>query len=353
MRYEALTIKDIAKALNLSVSTVSKALRDSHEISGETKEVVNAYARAHHYKPNPIAQSLKKGRSKSIGIVVCNIDNHFFSQAINGMESVAGAMGYNVVITQSHESYEREVANVRNLSSRSIDGLIVSLSAETENVDHFARLHEMGLPMVFFDRVTSSIQTHKIISGNYTGAYEATLHLVRQGYTRIAQITSSNSLSITAERLNGYRQALTDNGLPLREDYVQYCAHGGMIPAETESAIRFLLSLTPRPEAILAASDRLSTTTFSLLKEMGVVIPRDIALVGFTNATTAHLFDPPLTAIVQPAFEMGRQSMELLLQLIESRKPVSAFENRVLPTELRIRASSMHASDKQSNGPSA
>lgn len=341
MRFEAITIKDIAKALNLSISTVSKALRDSHEISAETKQLVSAYASAHHYKPNPVAQSLKEGRSKSIGIVVCNIDNHFFSQAINGMESVAGAAGYNVVITQSHESYEREVANVRNLSSRSIDGLIVSLSAETENVDHFVRLHEKGLPLVFFDRVTSSIETHKIVSGNFAGAYDATLHLIRQGYTRIAQITSSNSLSITAERLNGYRQALADDGLPLRDDYVRYCPHGGMIATETEEAIRYLLALDPRPEAILTASDRLSTTTFSLLKEMNVAVPRDIALVGFTNATSAHVFDPPLTAIVQPAFEMGRQSMELLLELIGSRRPVTAFESRILPTELKIRQSSL------------
>ena len=341
MRYEAITIKDIAKALSLSISTVSKALRDSHEISEETKEVVNAYAREYNYKPNPIAQSLKKGQSKSIGIVVCNIDNHFFSQAINGMESVANTRGYNVIITQSHESYEREVASVRHLSSRSIDGLVVSLSAETECVDHFKHLHEQGLPIVFFDRVTPEIQTHTIISGNFKGACEATLHLIKQGYTRIAQITSSNSLSITLERLEGYRQALSTSGIPLRDEYVKYCRHGGMIQAETEQAIRELMALDPRPEAILTASDRLSTTTFSLLKEMKVAIPSEMAIVGFTNSISAHIFDPPLSAVVQPAFEMGRQSMDLLVQLIESKRPVKDFEKRVLDAELVIRASSL------------
>src|SRR5580698_6718129 len=154
MKFEAITIKDIARALNLSVSTVSKALRGSHEISEETKATIRAYATRHKYKPNPIAQSLKRGRSKSIGVIVCNIDNNFFSQAINGIESVARQKDYNVIITQSRESYDREVANSEHLSSRSVDGLIISLSAETRNVDHFISLHQQGLPIAFFDRVT-------------------------------------------------------------------------------------------------------------------------------------------------------------------------------------------------------
>ena len=180
MKFEAITIKDIARALNLSVSTVSKALRGSHEISEETKKAVMAYAREHNYKPNPIAQSLKRGRSKSIGIIVFNIDNNFFSQAINGIESVARQKDYNVIITQSQESYEREMANSEHLSSRSVDGLIISLSAETKKVDHLIKLHQKGLPMVFFDRVTDEIATHKVIANNYKGAYEATRHLLQQ-----------------------------------------------------------------------------------------------------------------------------------------------------------------------------
>jgi LacI family transcriptional regulator len=346
MRYEALTIKDIAGALQLSISTVSKALRDSYEISEETKKLVKAYAEAHHYRPNPIAQSLKQGLSKSIGVIVCNIDNHFFSSAINGIESVAHQKGYNVSIAQSHESYEREVLITRDLSSRSIDGLIVSLSAETGSVDHFKDLHAKGLPLVFFDRVTPDIETHTIISGNYEGAYKATRHLIDQGYTRIAQITSSNLLSITLERLKGYTQALQDAGLPLDESYIKYCDHGGMIPGETEAALKELLALAPRPEAILTASDRLSTTSFSLLKSMGVAIPGEIALVGFTNSTSANIFDPPLTTVVQPAFEMGRQAMEMMIALIESKRPVDQVQRRVLENELIIRESSVKRSPR-------
>lgn len=340
MKFEAITIKDIAKALHLSVSTVSKALRGSHEISEETKKSVLEYARANHYKPNPIAQSLKRGRSKSIGIIVCNIDNNFFSQAINGIESVARQKDYNVIITQSRESYEREIANSEHLSSRSVDGLIISLSAETKCVDHLKRLHEKGLPIVFFDRVTDEIATHRVIANNQQGAYEATRHLIEQGFRRIAHITSSNSLSITFERLEGYKKALADAGLQPDPEIIQFVQHGGMIPEETHQALSRLLEMDNRPDAIFTASDRLSTTTLSLLRKMQIEVPRQIGLVGFTNSISADIFHPSLTAVVQPALEMGQLATELLIQLIESRRPVTEFEKRVLATELKIRDSS-------------
>src|SRR6201996_8617219 len=343
MKFEAITIKDIAKALQLSVSTVSKALRGSHEISEETKKQVIAYAREHNYKPNPIAQSLKRGRSKSIGVIVCNIDNNFFSQVINGIESVARQKDYNVIITQSQESYEREVANSEHLSSRSVDGLIISLSAETKNVDHLIKLHEKGLPMVFFDRVTDEIATHKVIANNFKGGYEATRHLLQQGFTRIAHITSPNSLSITHERFEGYKKALEDAGLKPDPKYIKFCPHGGMIPEETRQALSELLQLKNRPDAIFTASDRLSTTTLSLLRKMQIEVPQQIALVGFTNSISADIFNPSLTAVVQPALEMGQQITELLIQLIETKRPVTSFQKLVLPTELNIRDSSIRA----------
>jgi LacI family transcriptional regulator len=342
MKFEAITIKDIAKALGLSISTVSKALHGSHEISKETKAQVLAYAKQYNYKPNPIAQSLKRGRSKSIGVIVCNIDNNFFSQAINGIESVARQKDYNVIITQSRESYDREVANSEHLSSRSVDGLIISLSAETRNVDHLIRLHQKGLPIAFFDRVTDAIATHQVIADNYKGAYEATRHLLQQGFRRIAHITSSLSLSITVERLQGYRQALEDAGMQPDPRYIKLCEHGGMIQEETRQALMQLLEMQDRPDAIFTASDRLSTTTLSLLRQMRIEIPGQIALVGFTNSISADIFNPSLTAVVQPALEMGQQITELLIQLIESKRPVTSFQKHVLATELKIRDSSLH-----------
>ncbi|HWK04899.1 MAG TPA: LacI family DNA-binding transcriptional regulator [Puia sp.] len=341
MKFEALTIKDIAKALNLSVSTVSKALRGSHEISGDTKKAVMAYASEHNYKPNPIAQSLKRGRSKSIGVIVCNIDNNFFSQVINGIESIAQNKDYNVIITQSQESYEREVSNSEHLSSRSVDGLIISLSAETRNVDHLVKLHQKGLPIVLFDRVTDEIHTHTVIANNYKGAYEATQHLLQQGFRRIAHITSSGSLSITLERLAGYRKALEDAGLKPDDRYIKFCQHGGMIQEETCQALEELLQLPDKPDAIFTASDRLSTTTLSQLSKRKIRIPQQIGLVGFTNSISADIFNPSLTAVVQPALEMGKLATEMLIQLIESKRPVTVFEKRILETELTIRDSSI------------
>jgi LacI family transcriptional regulator len=340
MKFEAITIKDIARALDLSVSTVSKALRGSHEIGEETKQAVLKYARENNYKPNPIAQSLKIGHSRSIGVIVCNIDNNFFSQVINGIESIAQSKGYNVIITQSRESYEKEISNSEHLSSRSVDGLIISLSAETKNVDHLKRLHEKGLPIVFFDRVTHEIPTHRIIANNFKGAYDATRHLIEQGCRRIAHITSSDSLSITAERLAGYKQALVDAGRAIDERYIKFCLHGGMIREETHLALAELLQLPERPDAIFTASDRLSTTTLSQLRAMKIAVPCDIALVGFTNSISADIFNPSLTSVVQPALEMGQQATEMLLSLIESRRPVTQFEKRVLETQLQIRDSS-------------
>src|SRR6201996_6003242 len=177
--YEAITIKDIAKALGLSTSTVSRALRGSYEISPETKKLVLEYAEQVNYRPNPIALSLKERRSRAIGVVVSEIANNFFSQAINGIESIAYNRGYHVIITQSHESFEREKVNVQHLASRSVDGLLISLSSETKDLSHIKYLHEKGLPIVFFDRVAADIETHKVVANNYQGAFDATEHLIK------------------------------------------------------------------------------------------------------------------------------------------------------------------------------
>ncbi|MDQ2862102.1 MAG: LacI family transcriptional regulator [Bacteroidota bacterium] len=341
MKSGAITLKDMAKVLGLSVSTVSKALRNSYEISLDTKKIVTQYAAKNNYQPNPIAQGLRKGRSKLIGIVLTNIDNDFFSQVINGIESVAIEKDYTVIISQTHESWKSEVLTVQHLFSRSVDGLIVSLSAETSNIDHFTELHDRGLPIVFFDRVPDKLDTHKVISNNFKGAYEATQHLIQNGFKRIAHITSSNHLSITLERLEGYRKGLEDNNLPVNEAYIKYCVHGGMIREENEQALQELLSLENPPDAIFTASDRISITTLTLLRRMNMQIPEQIALVGFTNSASSEIFNPSLTSIVQPAFEMGKAATEMLIEIIESPRPVTDFEKRILNTKMIIRESSV------------
>ncbi|WP_461451577.1 LacI family DNA-binding transcriptional regulator [Mucilaginibacter sp.] len=339
MNFGAVTIKDIAKELGISASAVSKALKDSHEISEKTKNLVLECAKKHNYHPNPMAQSLKRGNSKSLGIVVSTIDNHFLSQVIDGIESVAYSKGYNVTITQTHESYDREVSNVNHLTVRAIDGLLISLSTETKNLDHLKKLHEMGLPIVFFDRVTDEIETHKVVADNFRGAYEATTHLIQSGFKKIAHITSSVNVSITAERLKGYKHALVENGIGINESHIKYCPHGGKDLNEVEDVLNELLHSKNRPDAIFTASDRITTTTLALLHKLGINIPDEIALIGFTNTHLANVLNPSLTQIYQPGFEIGKKATEMLISLIESKRPVTEFETIVLPADLFMRDS--------------
>ncbi|HTE24569.1 LacI family DNA-binding transcriptional regulator [Flavitalea sp.] len=343
MKYEAITIKDIAKALGLATSTVSRALKGSHEISAETRKLVMDYAGKINYKPNPIALSLKEKRSRAIGVVVCEFANTFFSQVINGIESIAYDRGYHVIISQSHESYEREVLNTQQLASRQVDGLLVSLSTETTDMSHFHFLHDKGLPIVFFDRVCETIETHKVIVDNFKGAYDATCHLINSGFKKIAHITSSPNISITIERLAGYRKALEENKILYDEGIVMFCAHGGMEQAEIESAVMKILDHPSAPDSILAASDRISLGAMSFLKEKNISIPAKIALVGFTNSQQAGIFSPSLTSVSQPAFEMGQVATEKLIEIIESKTPLSKFDTSVLKTKLVVRESSVMA----------
>ncbi len=346
MKFEAITIKDIAKALGLSTSTVSRALRDSYEISAETKKLVLDFAEKNNYHPNPIALSLKERRSRSIGVIVCEIANSYFSQVINGIESIAYNNGYNVIIAQSRESFDREMLNLQYLTSRSIDGLIISVSTETTDFSYLKELHQKGMPIVFFDRIVSEIDTHKVIADNFKGAYDATIHLINNGYRRIATVSNPELLSITKERLAGYKAALTDNDIAIDDSLIKYCQHGGMIVAEVEEVVNELFQLEQKPDAIFASADKLTTNCLRILKAKNISVPNDIGLIGFSNTDLTELLDPPLSIIKQPAFEMGEMSMQLLLQLIESKRPVTDFETRMLSTELLIRDSTRQTKKK-------
>ena len=344
MKFENITIKDIARALNLSTSTVSRALRGSYEISTDTKKAVLEYAEKMNYRPNPIALSLKERRTRALGVVVSEIANNFFSQAINGIESIAYNRGYHVIITQSHESHEREKVNVEHMAARGVDGLLVSLSSESVDISYLKELHEKGLPIVFFDRISNEIETHKVVANNYLGAFHATEHLIYEGYKKIAHITSSPSLSISVERLAGYKAALEKHGIPVNESLVRYCNHGGMIAEEVEEAIAALFKSKTKPDAIFAAGDRLTTVCIAYLKR--VKQKKEVGFTGFTNTQVGDLFSPPLTVIRQPAFEIGQNATELLIQMIESKRPVTEFETRVLETSLIIRESSLKKTEK-------
>ena len=245
------------------------------------------------------------------------------------------------------ESFEREMLNLQYLTSRSVDGLIVSVSTETKDFSYLKELSEKGMPIVFFDRIVAEIETHKVIADNYKGAYDATAHLISNGYKRIATLSNAAGLSIAKERLAGYKTALTDNGIEVDESLIKYCGHGGMISAEVELAVDELLLLKQKPDAIFASADKLTTACLRILKAKSISVPDEMGLIGFSNSELTELIDPPLSVIKQPAFEMGEISTKLLLQLIESKRPVTDFETIILSTELLIKRSTRKKGNKK------
>jgi LacI family transcriptional regulator len=231
------------------------------------------------------------------------------------------------------------VLDLQYLASRSVDGLLISLSTETNDLSHLKGLHNKGFPIVLFDRITEEINTHKVIVDNFRGAYDATEHLIRNGHKRIGVLTNSEFLSITHERVAGYKEALIRNGIKVDENYIQHCFYGGMIFEEIEVAVNKLFTQKNKPDAIFATSDKLTTGCLKTLKRRGLKVPDDVSLVGFSNTDIAELIDPPLTLVRQPAFEMGKAATDLLLQLIESKRPIKEFEKRIMTPELQIRES--------------
>ncbi|MEX6688849.1 LacI family DNA-binding transcriptional regulator [Danxiaibacter flavus] len=340
MRIEATTIKDIAHALGLSKSTVSRALRDSYEISDMTKQLVLGYAKTINYTPNPIAVSLKARKSKSIGVVVPEIADSFFSQVINGIESVANEKGYTVMITQSLETEEGEINNISFLALRSVDGCLASVSEETNDFSHFCDLHKKGLPIVFFDRIVECVQSHAVTVENVQAAYEGTAHLLKNNYRKIAFIANAPNLYITTKRFEGYLKALREYGVPYDENMINYCPHGGRYYEEVESVLKSLLSKQHRPDAIFLSTDKLTTSFLRCCKNLGLKIPEDFALVGFSNLDITDLMQPSLTVLRQPAFEMGRRAAMLLIKAIETKRTDIDCENECLPAQLIIGDSS-------------
>lgn len=334
-----ITMKDIARQLGVSVSTVSRALRDSYMISPETKKKILEFATASHFRPNVSAQNLKNKPSKTIGVSISSMQIGFFSAVLSGMESAASQKEYQLIISQCGESAQQERNNIETLQWRGVDGLLVSLSSATTDFSYLQLLLEDGLPIVFFDRVPPpGLQACRVISDNIQGAYDLTRALLQKGYTRIAQVTSQPGLSITTERLQGYSRALAEAGLPLLPEYICYCPQGGRSEAETIQALEALFALPQPPEVIFSASDRITMTTFSWLQLQGIVIPAQVALAGFSNFEYPHLFNPPLTTVSQQAFQIGEAAMnQLILQIEKPKKAVP--ETVVFPALVNLRQS--------------
>lgn len=329
-----ITIKDIARALNISVSTVSRALRDAHDVSQETKNKVEAMASALHYKPNFNAMGLANGKSHNIGIVLPFITNYYFSTVITGIQEAAYNNGYNIILYVTNDSPERELTIINNLSIANLDGLLISTCCKTGN--HLQPLLNSKLPIVFFDRVIEHLDTSKVVQDDYNGAFLATSHLIRQGYTKIAHITGPRNLPLTEKRLAGYIDALKKNCLPIRDEWI---ISSGFSQACGESDTKQLLDLAKnsRPNAIFAVNDRKAVGASITLKQQGLTIGKEIGIIGFTNDPISSLVTPSISTVAEPAFDIGFISCELLLKHITKKQ--TPYQEIVLPAALIIRES--------------
>jgi len=326
-----MNLKQLAKELNLSISSVSKALRDSHEISAETKEAVLAKAKELNYQVNPFASSLRKQKSKTIAVVIPEIANNFFALAINGIEYIAQEKGYHVLIYLTHEDKEKEIAITKLLQNGRVDGIIMSLSGQTSVISHLEELKEKEIPLVFFDRVAEHIDAPKITTDDYNSGIKATEHLIENGCKRIAFLSISQNLSISNKRMNGYLEALKKNGIKQESSLILSCTGD---EAKNNDLIRKLLKRKNRPDGIFASVEKLAISTYEICEELKLNIPKDIKIISFSNLQTAALLNPSLTTITQPAYEIGHEAASILFKLIEKRGFNFLLEKTVLKSTL-------------------
>ncbi|MBX3240932.1 MAG: LacI family DNA-binding transcriptional regulator [Chitinophagaceae bacterium] len=332
------TIKDIARRLGISVSTVSRALRGSSEINSDTRKLVLDLAKELNYSPNPIALSLKEKKSKVIGVIVPEIANYFCSAVIAGIEDIANSKGYHVMIFQSHESYERELINIHLLTARRVDGLLISVSNETKKGDHLKEVINGGIPVVMFDRICEEVDTPRVVTDDVDGAYQAASHLIKQGYKRIAHITMAPHLSVTRNRMRGYMQALKKHHIPYQKKWVVHC---NFDYENMKQAVLKLLKTKPKPDSILVSGERIALSCFEVLKEMKLRIPEDIALAGFFDNPVSRFMNPPLTAVRQPTFDIGQSAASVLIKMIETNSLQHSYKTIELKTTIETGLSSL------------
>ncbi|CAL1520124.1 LacI family DNA-binding transcriptional regulator [Chitinophaga sp. MM2321] len=336
MRRHYATIKDIAQALKISVATVSRALRDTHDVSAETRKIVLEKATELNYKPNFNATGLVKNSTHNLAVILPGITNYYFSTVFTGIQEVAYQNGYNIILYVTNDDAEREHNIIRNLSFSSLDGLLVSVSSQADACQHFQDVMDDGIPVVFFDRVAEHIVTSKVMQDDYNGAFEATEHLIKNGYKKIAHIAGPTGLTFTDNRLRGYTDALHKHKLPLRKEWI---IHSGFTQAYGEKDMRDLWQLPNKPDAVFAVNDRKAVGAMLALKDMHIAIGKEVGVVGFTNDPVAAIISPSLTTIAEPAFEIGQMSCRLLLNHIKKKNFIA--EEIILPGKLIVRESSI------------
>ena len=336
MKNRQVKLKDIAERLNLTVATVSRALRDSHEISPGTKKKVVELAKSLNYKPNPLAVGLRKNKTFTVGVVIPSLWYYFNSAAVTGMEEVLEEHGYSVLICQSKESYKREVIQVKNLVDSRVDAIFASISQSTVDYSHFHAAREEGIPIIFFDRTPDYEGFSKVVIDNKLAAKEAIDHLFKQDKKRIAFIAGPENLKISKKRYQGYVQAYKERGLPIDEALVINCNFTKNMGYQATK--NFLKKSIPF-DGLFAINDRTCIGAVAAIKEAGFEIPKDVAVVGFNDEPTVQYLNPPLTTIRQPAYEMGKEVAHLFLKKRNKSTINSTPVKSILDTELIVRKS--------------
>lgn len=332
------TIQDIAAMLEINASTVSRALNDHPRISAGTKKRVMEAAVKLNYDYNHIAAALRKGKSKIVGVIVPKLDRSFFASIVRGIEEVVNEAGYNVMICQSNDIEEIEAANVEALLRTRVDGIIASIARETKRFAHFERVKAKGIPLVLFDRVQENLQVSTVEIDDYQGGYIAASHLIEQGCRRIAHFSGAQNLNIYEKRYNGYRQAVEDYGLPHQKEWV---VESDLSLESGRLSMEKLLECSPRPDAVFSASDYAAIGALQVLKERGVRVPAEIALVGFSNEPFTAFVDPALTSVEQFSKEIGRSSAQVFLEKMKAPEEYVAIRKTKLQPKLIVRSSSL------------
>ena len=340
------SITDLAQALGLSPSTVSRALTDHHEVSAATKARVREMAQQMHYRPNPLAAGLRRGRSNTLGVLVPHITGFFFPEVIHGIATEASAAGFNVMICQSNENAAQEKQTIELMMNAQVAGILVSIADTTQDFSHFEEVRQAGVPLVFFDRAVEGFKgphVSAVTLNDYYGAYQVTEHLIAQGCRRIAHLTGPPHLSILKHRQQGYLDALAAHGLPAEPRLLAQCEQN---QAGGAAALKRMLRFIPshRPDGVFCSNDLTAVGGLQMAKKLGFRVPQDIAIAGFSNEVFTTLTEPPLTSVDQRCQQMGQTAVQLLRKMLPgpdqgkySPRPI------VLKPRVIVRESSLHS----------
>ena len=334
MKQRRTSLKDLADKLGVSIATVSRALRNSHEVGEEMTQKVKKLAKELNYRPNPFAQSLRKEAPRVIGVIVPNLVTHYYAAVLDGIEDYASKLGYSVISSNSHEDHEREAQALDNFLNMHVEGIIACLAQDTTDYSHFEQLHEMGVPLVFFARCCLEDMFSQVVGNGDVAAQEATQHMIETGSRRVAFIGGPNHLDMVRRRKHGYLEALRENRIPIDRDLV-VCDKIDFDVAR-KATLRLLEGENP-PDAILAFNDIITYAAFDAIKSKGLRIPEDVAIIGFTDGDTAAFATPRLSAIMDQAHVQGTKACQLLMKSINGDEKIY---KEVVPMILKIRESS-------------